>query len=113
MKNYASRENWDSRAWWISTQEFTSLINQALDECAPFKQFKVKHNFKPGITEAAKKLIKERDETKKKIAGAKLSEKPLLDLRSYEWRGNSAGSENQAHRSMEVGQKWGMSITAW
>ena len=47
--------------------EFTKQVNLALDECAPYKCYKVRDNFKPGLTDAGNKLILERDNTRKKI----------------------------------------------
>ena len=49
------------------SEELTKQINSALDECAPYKQFKVRQNFRPGITEEAKRLMLERDQTRKMI----------------------------------------------
>ena len=60
------------------TTDFTNLIQEALDECAPFKRFKVKHDYKPGLTDAAKKFILERDQTRKKIKGASTPDKPSI-----------------------------------
>ena len=53
------------------TVEFTKQVNAALDECAPYRNFKVRDNFKPGLSEAAKKLIQKRDETRKGISSAR------------------------------------------
>ena len=68
------------------TKEFTNQINEALDECAPYKLFKVRQNFKPGLSETAKQLIKERDLTRKKISTANNSEKPSLKARYKQLR---------------------------
>ena len=58
--------------------EFTKQINLALDECAPFKNYKVKDNFKLGLSYVAKQLILERDSTRKKKSEAPDLEKPAL-----------------------------------
>ena len=68
------------------TQEFTSQLNLALDECAPFKCFKVRENFKPGLSEAAKKMTKEQDKMRKKISGASLTDKPHLQAKYKQLR---------------------------
>ena len=47
------------------TEEFTSEMNKARDECAPMKQFKIRENFKPGLSEKAKALMVERDQARK------------------------------------------------
>ena len=46
------------------TEEFTNLVSSALDECAPYKNFKIRMNYRPGITEEAKRLIVERDKAR-------------------------------------------------
>ena len=67
-------------------EEFTKLVNLVLDECAPYRSYKVRENFKPGLTEAAKKLIRERDITRKKIPDAQDHEKPALKARYKQLR---------------------------
>ena len=42
------------------TREFTSELTKALDECALLKKFKVRENFKPGLTQTAKLIMRER-----------------------------------------------------
>ena len=66
--------------------EFTKQINLALDECAPFKNYKVKEKFKPGLSHSAKQLIMERDGTRKKISEASDLEKPLLKAKYKQLR---------------------------
>ena len=68
------------------TMELTNQINQALDECAPYKLFKVRQNFKPGLSENAKKMIQERDLTRKNIASAKETDKPALKAKYRQLR---------------------------
>ena len=67
-------------------EELTKQINLALDECAPYKQFKVRQNFKPGLTEEAKKMMLERDLTRKKIFGASKEDKPALQAKYKQLR---------------------------
>ena len=40
---------------------FTEMVTEALDECAPLRTFTIKPGYMPGLTEEAKKLIKERE----------------------------------------------------
>jgi hypothetical protein len=40
---------------------FTEIVNKALDECAPMKTFTIKPGYRPGLTEKAKKLMRERE----------------------------------------------------
>ena len=60
------------------TEHFTNEISLALDECAPFKCFKIRENYRPGLSQTAKDIMKERDTTRKSIARAPDSEKPTL-----------------------------------
>ena len=60
------------------TSELTKQINEALDECAPYKNVKIRQNFKPGLSDTAKKLIMERDLTRKELSTSKNAEKPML-----------------------------------
>ena len=58
--------------------ELTNQINLALDECAPYKRFKLRKHFRPGLSEKAKQMIGERNRIRKEIATAKSSERPAL-----------------------------------
>ena len=75
-------QNWDRIAMTENindqTEEISKRINLAMDECAPYKKFKTRQNFKPGLTEAAKNIMRERDITRKSILSAPISEKPGL-----------------------------------
>ena len=57
---------------------FTEAINKALDECAPIKTFTLKQGHKQGLTEEVKRLMKDRDETRKRIHKASPNEKKIL-----------------------------------
>ena len=48
------------------TKNFTEMIVEAMDECAPMKRFKINTNYRHGLTKETKDLIKERDELRKK-----------------------------------------------
>ena len=63
------------------TESFTSKINSALDDCAPYKSFKPRNNFRPGITTKAKQLIIERDRTRKEVSKASREDKPALKIK--------------------------------
>ena len=60
------------------TQELTNQINQALDECAPFKKIKIRENFRPGLTEKSRNLMMQRDTTRKSLARASKEDAPSL-----------------------------------
>ena len=60
------------------TEEFTNLVSSALDECAPYKNFKIRMNYRPGITEEAKRLIVERDKARGDVSRASTEDKPNL-----------------------------------
>ena len=60
------------------TTEFTNEVTIALDECAPYKKFKVRKNFQPGLSETAKELMRERDSTRQNISRAADRDKPSL-----------------------------------
>ena len=58
--------------------EFTREVTKALDECAPYKRFKVRRNFQAGLSETAKAIMRERDSTRKNISRANESDRPSL-----------------------------------
>ena len=39
------------------TRSFTDMMNEAIDECAPMKRFKINTNYKHGLTAETKELI--------------------------------------------------------
>ena len=53
-------------------------ITAALDECAPYKSFKIRAHFKPGITDKAKQLMSERDRTRASASKAIQEDKAAL-----------------------------------
>ena len=61
-----------------NVENLGSIIEEALNICAPIKTFKVRENHKFGISEATKNLIKERDSTRAKIKSVSPSEKIFL-----------------------------------
>ena len=83
----------------VNTQaeEFTREINEALDECAPFKEFKVRQSYKPGLSDQAKKIIRERDLTRKQIKKAHTQEKPALQAKYKQLRNRAV---NQIRKDM-------------
>ena len=68
------------------TEEFTKEINGALDECAPYRRFKVRQNFKPGLSKLAKEIMGERDLTRKKMGEASEQERPILQAKYKQLR---------------------------
>ena len=60
------------------TTEFTSQVTKALDECAPYRKFKVRKNFQPGLSQTAKDIMRERDSTRGGISRASDRDKPAL-----------------------------------
>ena len=71
---------------------FTKNTNEALDEVAPFKTFKIKSQYKFGLSEETKKLIYKRDRTRSSISKATSSEKPLL-IKQYKMLRNLINSK--------------------
>ena len=74
--------NWD-RIYQLTdvneqTAEITKEINLALDECAPLKRFKTRDHYRPGLSDKAKKLMKERDLLRNSLSKANVTDKPGL-----------------------------------
>ena len=63
---------------------FSEYINEALDEVAPIKTFTIRSSYKFGISEKTKKLMKDRDSTRKQISQAKAQEKVILHKKYHE-----------------------------
>ena len=81
---------------------FTKNIDEALDEVAPIKSFKVKSNYKFGISLETKKLMRQRDNTIENIKKAQNGEKimciSILCKKSYKnFRGNIANLKSVNH----------------
>ena len=100
MKNF-SEESWNqclANKDWSKIDEctdvnemvsiFTEKINEALDEVAPIKTFTIKSNYKFGLSENTKKLMQERDCTRKQINQAKKQEKAILQQKYKKLRNN-------------------------
>jgi hypothetical protein len=68
------------------TAKLTEKLTAALDECAPYKTVKVRTNFKPGITEEAKRLMSERDKTRLSVSKASQEDKPALKAKYRQLR---------------------------
>ena len=56
----------------------SDFVNKELIQCAPIKSFPVKPGFKPGLTKETQELMRERDDTRKKIHKASPSDKKIL-----------------------------------
>ena len=57
---------------------FNSKIQNALDELAPIRSFKIRSQHKFGLSEYTKNLMKKRDSTRAGISKASPSERPIL-----------------------------------
>ena len=90
MKNF-SKSNWNTvlrKQDWNSVEEsedlntkvklFTTFIDAAMDEIAPIKTFTVKSNYRFGLSENIKKLMKQRDVTRSNISKANNQQKTVL-----------------------------------
>ena len=62
--------------------EFTTLISEALDELAPVKSFTIKSNYKFGLSDKVKDLMKERNKVRNNLKSASINEKKVL-LQKY------------------------------
>ena len=60
------------------TDMLAKFMNTALDEVAPIKLFTVKSNYKFGISDDTKEIMKNRDATRAKISKASTKEKSIL-----------------------------------
>ena len=66
-----SKRNWETLGETEDPEKmvklFTDIVTEALDECAPVRTFTIKPGYRPGLTEEAKKLMKERDEARREL----------------------------------------------
>jgi len=46
-------------------EDFNNKVKAALDVCAPWKNIKIHQNYKSGISEETKQLIRQRDDLRK------------------------------------------------
>ena len=60
-------------------QYFNNKVVEALDECAPWKKIKIQQNYKFGVSDKTKELIKERDGFRKSIHMSPNEKKILHD----------------------------------
>ena len=61
----------------IMSKNFTDLVTEALEECAPMTKFKIGTNYKHGLTQETKNLIKKRDELRKEMKRSPNEKKTL------------------------------------
>ena len=73
-------------------ENFNINIEEALDEIAPYKTFTIKSNYKFGISNNTKEMMKKRDKTRANISKAKGNEKITL-LNKYKKQRNSVTSQ--------------------
>ena len=60
---------------------FTSLINESLDEVAPYGTFTIRSNYKFGLSELTKEMMKKRDAAREKIKNSIGNEKQLWNVK--------------------------------
>ena len=60
------------------TNELTMELNLALDECAPYRSFKPRVNYRPGLSDKARSIMKERELARKKMTQASDQNKESL-----------------------------------
>ena len=70
----------------LSKSTCVSINVEYCDECAPFKNFKVRQNFRPGLSETAKKIMRDRDTARRSIPSAKQEDKPVLQAKYKQLR---------------------------
>ena len=59
-------------------RQFTKNIEEALDEIAPMKTFAIKSQYKFGLSQETKDLMKKRDQLRKNLSTASHSEKSII-----------------------------------
>ena len=79
-----AKQEWEDLGLSEDLDEMTTRLAQhvttSLDECAPRRTFKVRNQYKHGITEKTKQLIRERDNARKQITGKSQSEKIVQQM---------------------------------
>ena len=74
-----ARKRWEAIGETEDVNEMAKIFNrhiqEALDECAPVKEFKIRKNYRSGLKEGTIEMIKERDKIRKKIGKATKEEK--------------------------------------
>ena len=77
-------QNWEDLGETENLEEMTNLltdhVTKSLDECAPRRTFKVRHNHKFGISESTKALINERDKARNDIKSKSPTEKAVKQI---------------------------------
>ena len=101
-------KNWDRIAQLQDineqTSELSKELNLALDECAPYKLFKPRENYRPGLSNTTKTLMKERDETRKKIPQANEQEKIRLRATYKQLRNKTINQMRTDTRNQNAGR---------
>ena len=79
-----ARKRWEAIGETEDVSEMAKILNkhiqEALDECAPVKKFKIQKNYKSGLKEDTIEMIKDRDKIRKKIGKATEEEKKNLQI---------------------------------
>ena len=103
FKNF-TKERWNEALEeedWLDVEEceevdemvsiFTKNVTRALDKVAPVKKFTIISNYRFGLSEETKELMKKRDRTRKAVQGATGDEKKVLLQQYKTLRNNVTG----------------------
>ena len=104
MKNF-TKEAWNSclanKDWSfidsnlglnLMTEKFAKTVEEALDEIAPIKTFKVRSFHKFGLSDRTKELMKARDQTRLNISSGNSTSQKLTMLKKYKVLRNQVNS---------------------
>ena len=104
MKNF-TKEAWNSclanKDWSfidsnlglnLMTEKFAETVEEALDEIAPIKTFKVRSFHKFGLSDRTKELMKARDQTRLNISSGNSTSQKLTMLKKYKVLRNQVNS---------------------
>ena len=78
-------------------EDFNNKVKAALDVCAPWKNVKIRQNYKSGISEKTKQLIRQRDDLRKSIHKSPNEKKVLHE--QYKKLRNTNVSTNKRKKS--------------
>ena len=78
-----------------AAKRFSMLIDKALDEVAPIKSFKVKSNYRFGLSEKTKLLMQKRNQVRSEIITASASHKATLQTKFKKLRNLATASLRQ------------------
>jgi hypothetical protein len=96
-------------------QMYSDFVNEALDIHAPLKEIRIKGNYKSGLTDDTKKLMRKRDAARKKFSRATGAEKGVLHEKYKKLRNrctkltrkdNISNSVRRVERSQKATEIW-------